>query len=98
MADVSEGILNAYSHLTWQRGDLPWGAPTHQIWWPFDPMVFQHHERQTKNISTTRVALEALFKKEVLFLANIEHCPKFLEYALEWWLFNHVVLLDYMAN
>ena len=47
-------------------------------------MVFQHHERQTKNISTTRVALEALFKKEVLFLANIEHCPKFLEYALEW--------------
>ena len=25
---------NVYGHQTWQGGDLPWGAPTHEIIWP----------------------------------------------------------------
>ena len=35
--------------------------------------------------------LEAHFSKKVPFLANIDHCPKFLEYALPISYFNREV-------
>ena len=34
---------NAYEHQIWQGGDLPWGAPTYKVIWPFDHMVLQDY-------------------------------------------------------
>ena len=30
---------NAWSHQSWQRGDLGWGAPDHKVTWPFKQVV-----------------------------------------------------------
>ena len=57
MADLSKGMWdialqpletyfyyhNDYGHHTWQGSDLPWGAPTHKISWPFNHVVLQNH-------------------------------------------------------
>ena len=58
MADRSQGMWNlalqplktshlqynnAYDYQTPQGGNLPWGAPTHEITLPFDRVVLQDH-------------------------------------------------------
>ena len=43
---------------TLQDGDLPWGAPTHKITWPFNHGVLQNHViNYILYNSTTRVAM-----------------------------------------
>ena len=35
---------NGYGCQTWQSCDLPWGATTHKIIWPFDHVVLRDHD------------------------------------------------------
>ena len=49
---------NVYGYQTWQGGDLPWRAPTHNITETFGHVVLQDHVRsQNHHNSITRVAV-----------------------------------------
>ena len=50
-------IPPGYGHQTWQGCELPWGARSHKVIWPFDHMAFQNHVTNSKHISTTRVPM-----------------------------------------
>ena len=49
------GLLyySAYDHLTWQGGDLPWGAPIVIINWSFYHMVLLDHVTNLKHYIAT---------------------------------------------
>ena len=39
---------SAYSHQTWQGGDLPWGVVTHKVTWSFIHVILQDHVTKLK--------------------------------------------------
>ena len=40
---------SAYSHQTWQDGDLHWGTPACKVTWYFDHAVLQNHTTNKKH-------------------------------------------------
>ena len=83
MADLSKGMWdialqpletyfcyhNDYGHHTWQGSDLPSGAPTHKISWPFNHVVLQNDVTiQNHYNSINRVAVATTLCRMVNYL------------------------------
>ena len=59
---------NSYSHPTWQGGDAPWVALTHQVMWPLDPVFLQDHMENWKcYIPTTKISIATKFGRLVTY-------------------------------
>ena len=63
---------NTYDNLTWQNGDLPWGAPTYKVAWPFDHMFLQDDETNWNHcISNVTVPIDTRLGRMVIYLEGL---------------------------
>ena len=86
---------NTYGHQTLKGGELPWGALTNKITWPFNHVALQDHV--TNSIpynSNTRVVMTTKLGTMVAHLNGLQWAAT----HKVTWLFDHAILQDHVTS